>query len=185
MSCILELAVLAVAAVVTLPAATVKAIAEKASESQNYNQNRNHQPVYTPGYSVQRNYAPTVSEQRTPELPEKIPTAFADGELLLQTLREHGCRVDAVNENKYVVVTACGNLRYEREEIGAPFYLMLDEVSDVRGLMENIRTLEVEYGRNVQEYTYNHIKENLTDDMKIVSEEVLEDDSLLLTINIE
>ncbi len=119
------------------------------------------------------------------DINEPIETMFNDCELLKKTLLAHGCGVKVVSENEIIVETQCGNMRYVRENASLPFGLLLDEITNPDELFENLKSFEVDYGRNVQAYTYNHIKENLTDGMSIADEEVLEDDSLFLTINIE
>lgn len=116
---------------------------------------------------------------------EGIDTIFADSEILLETLRGYDCHFDVVSENEYIVKTTCGNIRYKREAATQPFKMYLGEIEDVDGLLENIKSFELDYGRNVQAYTYNRIKENLSNGMSIESEEVLEDDSLYLTINVQ
>lgn len=116
---------------------------------------------------------------------EGIDTIFVDSDILLETLNGYDCHFDVVSENEYVVKTACGNIKYKREDSTQPFKMYLGEIEDVDGLLENIKSFEIDYGRNVQAYTYNHIKENLSDGMSIETEEVLEDDSLYLTINVE
>lgn len=116
---------------------------------------------------------------------EGIDTMYADSEILCQTLDEYDCHYDIVSENEYLVKTSCGNIRYAREEAKQAFKMYLDDITDVDGLIENLRSFEVDYGRNVQAYTYDHIKENLTNNMRITDEEVLDDNSLFLTINIE
>lgn len=116
---------------------------------------------------------------------EVFETPFMDAEILVKTLNEHGCCVEAVSENEYVVRTAEGILRYVRGAVGEPFMLNIGDVNNPAALVENIRSLEVEYGRNVQAYTYSHVMSSLGEDMVFQQEEILEDDSLLLTINIE
>ncbi len=116
---------------------------------------------------------------------EGIDTIFVDGEILLKTLNSYDCCIDAVSENEYIVKTSCGNIRYARENETQGFKMYLDDIKNVDGLFENIKSFEIDYGRNVQSYTYNHIKENLSEGMTIVDEEVLDDDSLLLTISVE
>lgn len=114
-----------------------------------------------------------------------IDTMFVDGELLTKTLSEFGCCVDSVSEDCISVTTSCGNLRYIRSAAGQPYKMYLDEISDPQQLLEELRSLEQDYGKNVQSYTYSHIKDNLTSDMTVQSEEFLEDDSVLLTISVE
>ncbi len=116
---------------------------------------------------------------------EPIETMFNNCELLEKTLLNHGCGVKVISENEIIVETECGNMRYVRENASLPFGLLLDEISNPDKFFENLKSFEVDYGRNVQAYTYNHIKENLSDGMSITDEEVLEDDSLFLTINIQ
>ena len=116
---------------------------------------------------------------------EGIETCFVDSALLIKTLEELDCHVKKSNENEILVATTCGNLKYARENSAKPFKMYLDEITDVQGVLENIRSFEQDYGRNVQEYTYNHIKNNLADGMTIDQEEVLDDNSIFLTINIE
>ena len=119
------------------------------------------------------------------DVTEGIDTTFVDGDILAKTLNGFDCHFNIVSENEYVVKTNCGDIVYKREDASQAFKMYLDNIQDVEGLLENIKSFEVDYGRNVQEYTYNHIKDNLSSGMSIESEEVLEDDSLYLTINIE
>lgn len=116
---------------------------------------------------------------------EGIDTMFVDCDILTKTLEEYDCHYDVISENEIIVKTSCGNLRYLRGNTGQAFKMYLDEIDDVEGLIANIKSFEVDYGRNVQAYTYNHIKENISSNMRIVDEEVLDDDSLMLKINIE
>lgn len=112
-------------------------------------------------------------------------TVFVDSKILLKTLNEYDCHFDIISENEYIVKTTCGNLRYARDDNILPFKLYIDEISNPDELLESIKSFEEDYGKNVQAYTYAHIKENLSVGTSIVSEEALEDDSICLTINIE
>ena len=116
---------------------------------------------------------------------EGIDTTFVDSEILLKTLNGFDCHFNVVSKNEYIVETTCANIRYAREDSSQAFKMYLDEIEDVDGLLENLKSFEVDYGRNVQAYTYNHIKDNLSNGMSIAEEEVLDDDSLVLTINIQ
>ena len=116
---------------------------------------------------------------------EGFKTSFIDADLLAETLNGFDCHFRRLNENHFEVETSCGNLIYKRNSVNEAFNLYLDDIDDVEGLLSNIKSLEKDYGRNVQSYTYAHIKNNLADGMTIVESEILEDDSLYLTINIE
>ena len=62
--------------------------------------------------------------------------------------------------------------------------MTISQVSDVDRLVEDFKELEEEYDLNVQTFTYNRVVENLPENMLIESEQVMEDDSILLTINV-
>ncbi len=125
------------------------------------------------------------SEIEEPIEAECLETMFVDCDLLAKTLNEHGCCVTVVSENEIIVETSCGNLRYARNSAAEAFGLYINEVNDPQALIENLKAFEFEYGKNVQAYTYDHILSNLSEDMTFQEEEILEDDSLLLTITID
>lgn len=125
------------------------------------------------------------SEVEAPIETERLETMFVDCDLLAKTLNEHGCCVTVVSENEIIVETSCGNLRYARNSAAEAFGLYINEVNDPQALIENLKAFEFEYGKNVQAYTYDHILSNLSEDMTFQEEEILEDDSLLLTITID
>lgn len=65
------------------------------------------------------------------------------------------------------------------------FEMSIDLDTDVDGLICSIKSLEEDYARNVQSYTYDKVIAGLENNMSIEKEEVLEDDSILITINID
>ncbi|MBQ8981409.1 MAG: hypothetical protein IJ077_07360 [Eubacterium sp.] len=141
------------------------------------------------GLSITQTAAMALVVKDDDELEENIneglETQFVDSEILIKTLQGFDCHFEQIDENQINVQTTCGNLIYKRDAVGEAFKLYMDEINDVDGLVQNIRSFEFDYGRNVQAYTYDHIKKNLTDDMTIVEDELLDDDSLYLTINID
>lgn len=119
-----------------------------------------------------------------PDLPA-VDTVFLDGSLLLQTLQEHGFQVDQLSEDEYTVQTEAGFLRYFRSAAGAPFQVEAKRIKDPRQLLQSLDLLENEYGRNVQRFTYETVRCNLKEHgMSLESEEVLEDDTILLTLSL-
>lgn len=115
---------------------------------------------------------------------EGLETIFVDAEILKKTLTDLDCHMKVVSDNEIYVETTCGQLCYKRNNAGEAFRLYLNDVTDQEGLIANIRSFEVDYGRNIQDYTYHHIKDNLAEGMSIESESY-ENDELYLTINIE
>jgi pentatricopeptide repeat protein len=58
-------------------------------------------------------------------------------------------------------------------------------VKDMQDLKSSLDALENEYGRNVQAFTYNRVMCSLVEHgMGIEAEEVLEDDSIVLTLRL-
>lgn len=114
---------------------------------------------------------------------EGLETIFTDAKILQKTFAEMDCHMKVISDNEIHVETSCGNLCYKRANEGEAFMLYLNDVKDKAGLIENIRSFEVDYGRNVQDYTYHHIKDNLPEGMSIENE-CYEDDELCITISV-
>lgn len=118
------------------------------------------------------------------ELPV-LETAFVDRQLLLTTLQRHGLQVECRGEEELLIRSEAGELRYFREEEGLPFRLEVRNVTNLRELLQDVDELENEYGRNVQTFTYTKVMTGLMEHgLTLASEEVLEDESILLTLNI-
>ncbi len=116
---------------------------------------------------------------------DPVETTFADAALLLKTLGEHGLQVQQHGENEFVVQTESGTLRYFRTQAEAPFYLELSGVSDLDGLLDSLDSLENEYRRNVQAFTYDKVKSYLAEHgMTLEQESVMDDESILLTLSL-
>lgn len=114
-----------------------------------------------------------------------LETAFVDASLLQKTLSEHGLNVQVVGENEMIVASESGQLRYFRTSAENPFLLQLRNISNMHELLDSVDELENEYGRNVQSFTYNKVMTSLIEHgMTVDSEEIMEDDSILLTLNV-
>ena len=118
------------------------------------------------------------------ELDQGLETIFTDLNIMQKTFVEMDCHVKVVSDNELLVQTTCGVLRYARNEQNEAFRLYLDDITDAEGLVQNIRSFEKDYGRNVQEYTYQHIKSSLETNMTIENE-YYEEDELYITINVD
>jgi len=118
------------------------------------------------------------------ELPP-MPTQFTDLSLLEKTLQEHGLKTRIISGDEMVCVTEKGSLSYRREQSGDAFYVTVSGLSDPGELLEELECLDKEYKQNVQSYTYEKLLAGLgANNMTLQSEEVLEDNSILLTIDV-
>jgi hypothetical protein len=114
-----------------------------------------------------------------------LQTIFNDLSLLEQTLREHGFAVTVVSENQLTCQAGEAYLDYSRQTFGEPFEVTVSGIQNIDRLLTEIECFEREYKQNVQSYTYNKLVEGLNEsNMKITEETVLEDNSILLTIDI-
>ena len=115
-----------------------------------------------------------------------IQTCFADADLLVKTLREHGLTVRSLSETEFTVETEAGILHYFRRPDSETFWMDASGVRDIQALLDSLDSLENEYGRNVQKFTYDRVLRGLTEHgMAVGREEILEDDSILLTLTLD
>ena len=110
-------------------------------------------------------------------------TIFKDESLLIKTLSEHGVQNIISQDNK--IYGDLDALKFEFEKDSEGLYIMNlthNEGEDLSVVDE----LSEEYQMNVQEQSYMNIKKNLEkQNLKIDTEEVLEDNSIMLTVNLE
>lgn len=115
---------------------------------------------------------------------DPIPTRYRDTDILLQTLTEHGANVRCSEDGTIVAECFQGKLIYTPDGENGSYTVRVDDTTDINELCEDFKCLDSEYDANVQSYTYNHVIENLPDNMKIEEEQVLEDNSILITIGV-
>jgi len=116
---------------------------------------------------------------------EPMLTIFNNRELLEKTLREHGVPITTVSENTIVCELGAARLEYIQPAFGEPFILTVSELENFDQLIHDMECFEREYRQNVQSYTYTKLQENLVKrNMRIARETLLEDNSILITIDI-
>lgn len=130
----------------------------------------------------------TLLKEKNPTREAEIPTletAFQDHDLLVKTLTQHGLQLHSVSDNEIIVKSESGLLRYYRQDASQNFLLKMENISNLRELLTSVDELNTEYGRNVQTFTYNKVMTSLHEHgMTVEQEEVLEDDSIVLTLNV-
>ena len=114
-----------------------------------------------------------------------IKTRFNDSELLRKTLLEHGVNTRKVSQNHIVSLFPTGQITYIRSSEDMPFVMEISNITDVQCLIDELDEIEKEYNGNVQQYTYDRVMNNLPNGMAVENEEVLDDDSILITLSIE
>jgi len=115
---------------------------------------------------------------------KKYQTIYMDKDLLIKTLKEHGLNEFSISDETITCRIEGFSLKFYKEP-EMPYILEVKYIND-NNLEEIVQNLDIEYEQNVQENTYLKIKDRLDKkNLQIDSEEILEDDSILLTINLD
>lgn len=116
---------------------------------------------------------------------KSIDTSYVDENMLLKTLTEHGIPAKLVTENEIVAELTGGTIVYTRSSSEDAFVMDINDIHDVDELLCSVRAIESEYKTNVQTFSYERVMNHLPENMSLDSEQVLEDDSILITLNVD
>ena len=111
-------------------------------------------------------------------------TPFMDKKVLLKTIEEHG--FSNIQEEFERITCTMGTyaLEFEKKSESEPYTVVIS-CREEDNAEEKVNDISSEYGLNVQEEAYLSIVEKLTDNnMQLESEEVLEDNTIVLTVNL-
>jgi len=112
-------------------------------------------------------------------------TPFMDETILTKTLEEHGVNNIVKWENGISGDVENYKLTFERASSDKPYNLRITCLEQDNA-EEKIGDLNGEYALNVQEDAYLHILDKLKENnMQIEQEEVMEDNTIVLTVNID
>ena len=126
-----------------------------------------------------------MKKMRSKEECIKLNTRFKDSNLLLKTLNEYGLKPKKTSSNGYSVKFSDGDIIYSRPSVDVPFSMTIKNIKDKDALIKELKEIEHVYNGNVQEYTYKRILNKLPEGMEIENEEVLEDDTILITLSVD
>ena len=112
-------------------------------------------------------------------------TPFMDKSILMKTLEEHGVKNIAEWENGLSGEVDNYKLIFEKDSEGKPYNVKI-RCLEQDNAEEKIGDLSSEYAMNVQEDAYLHIIDKLKENnMQIEEEEVMDDNTIVLTVNID
>ena len=118
-------------------------------------------------------------------LEKSLETPFMDKKILMKTIEEHGVKNITEEFGKITGEIASYQLSFEKMEEDKPYFVTISYLEG-NNPEEKLEDLNSEYALNVQEDAYlnliNKLKEN---NMEIEEEEVLEDNTIVLTVNLE
>jgi len=114
-----------------------------------------------------------------------LETIFTDAVLLEKTLQEHGLRVAILSDDHLSCQIGAVSLDYSRQSGGGPFKVTVSGLQNIDDFFTEMECFEREYRQNVQSYTYDRLMKNIhASNMKVADETLLEDNSILLTIDV-
>lgn len=112
-----------------------------------------------------------------------FPTNFRDGELLFKTLKEFG--INPIRHGSEIVCKVEQTHLTFRQSGDRPFQVEIRNAPDLRKVFEYLSDVDADYKRCLQEAVYRKLKVRTAEqNITIESEEVLEDNSIVLTLNI-
>jgi len=112
-------------------------------------------------------------------------TNYTDKNILLNTLLEHGAEeISEIGDEVSCKLFGMEMIYYKKDDTSG-YTLDITQVSNKSECEDLINDLNEEYGLNVQEITYNKIKERLEqENLQLESETVMDDNSIVLTIEV-
>ena len=112
-------------------------------------------------------------------------TNYTDKGILLNTLIEHGAEeISEVGDEVSCKLFGMEMVYYKKDGSNG-YTLDITQISNKSECEDVIQDLNEEYGLNIQEMTYNKIKERLElENMRLESETVMDDNSIILTIDV-
>lgn len=117
---------------------------------------------------------------------KEIETVFVDKDTLVKTLEEYGANITAIESNK--IECSVEDFEFTFYKIGdiatSPYKLKIkyNEEDSLKNLLENIHS---EYTSNTQEASYNKVIQRLEEKNMQYEEEVYDDDTIVLTVNLD
>ncbi len=121
------------------------------------------------------------NSQKYQAICSQYKTMFTDENLLIKTISEHGLQNISSVDGKITGTLEGLSFEFEKGKDGIYEMHITHKQSDDLSI---INELKDEYEMNVQEQSYMNIKKNLEkQNLTIESEEVLEDNSIMITVN--
>ncbi|MBA2214181.1 hypothetical protein [Sellimonas intestinalis] len=113
----------------------------------------------------------------------KLPTNYNDKELLVKTLRDFNAKRIKIDKENITCMIDRYSLEFLKGEKN--YIIELSKIKNPDRLIEELRCLDGLYKQNLQEQIYVKTKERIREQgMIIETEEVLEDNSIVLTVSV-
>lgn len=122
--------------------------------------------------------SPSVSRQ-------SFPTNFRDGQLLQKALEDHGLDYVVQSDGEIVHRSGQSALRFRPIQDG-PYSAEIENAPNLRQVFQFLSNLDEDYKRGVQAAVYENLISRIEEkSLTVESEEVLEDNSIVITLNVQ
>jgi hypothetical protein len=112
-------------------------------------------------------------------------TNYTDKGVLINTLTEHGAQEISETGDEVSCKLFGMEMIYYKKDGSAGYTLDITHITNKAECEDLMNDLNEEYGLNIQEITYNKIKERLAqENLRLECEDVLDDESIVLTIEV-
>lgn len=112
----------------------------------------------------------------------ELPTNYTDKDLLKKTLDEYGAEI--FYEYDDTIKCKIENSFLKFTKVDGSYSVKIINASNGEKIYQDLKELDLEYKRNLQEQVYINTKNNIKKEgMEIEKEEILEDNSIVLTIS--
>lgn len=126
----------------------------------------------------------SINENTERDKIKSYPTNFKDESLLMKTLDDYG--VNYSKQNNGTINCSIDNQYFKLLPNKDSVYMIeIENEEYLKNISTNLNNLDEDYRRNVQNNTYENLKSKVEEKgYKIESEEIMEDNSILITINV-
>ena len=115
---------------------------------------------------------------------DMVRTAFSDAELLEYTIAAAGGTILFSDSSCVKASFREGVLTFVREEEGGLFEVSMEDVRSIEGLVCTIEEIEANYGNNLQSFIYDRLMDRIPENMTVENQQMMEDDSILITLRV-
>ncbi len=162
-------------------AAAASAATNSSRVVDNYNNDLNTLEIFNESEKCSEDHV--ITEKHFIE--KTFETPFMDRDILMKTLEEHGIKNIIEWENGISGEVDNYKLIFEKPAAEKPYNVKITCLEN-DSVEEKVGDLNQEYAMNVQEDAYLHIIEKLKENnMQIEDEEVQDDNTIVLTVNID
>lgn len=131
-------------------------------------------------------YVEPQATKIAPKVEGTLPTIYTDKELLEETLLKFGAQKKLYRKDRSLICELSGfTLEFRQKEPGVPYELSFTGQKGAHAVYDAMRQLDEGYRSAVQERTYLNVRKKLEEkNMTVESEEIMEDNSIVLTVSI-